>query len=356
MSLSLRSIVSLRSILAVLACASGSVLGAVPALARAQQKPDPVAASVDRALAFLKSVQDDTGCWHASGDHRAPMTSFAVLAFLSAGHMPGEGPYGSTIEKGIRAVLSLQQENGLLVSENGPEMYHHGISTLMLAGAAGTTDRPLSKDIHRALEKAVKLLLHAQRKHGYHKGGWRYTIDGDDADMSVSGWQLLALRAAKNTGCDIPAERIAWGVDFVKRCRDPSSGGFFYVPGSSVTLGCTGTGVVCLALCEKDGHRSREALQGGSYLLKHLPQWNGEHFFYSIYYGSQAAFQLGNNYWNFYRPHLHEVLLPQQNANGAWLGQEGLGPAYATSLAIMSLTVEYRFLPIYQRGEEPGKR
>jgi hypothetical protein len=32
------------------------------------------------------------------------------------------------------------------------------------------------------------------------------------------------------------------------------------------------------------------------------------------------------------------------------------GPAYSTAMAILALTVEYRFLPIYQRFEEPLER
>ena len=38
--------------------------------------------------------------------------------------------------------------------------------------------------------------------------------------MSVTGWQLLALRAAKNIGCDVPGERIDMAVEYVLRCRD----------------------------------------------------------------------------------------------------------------------------------------
>jgi hypothetical protein len=43
-------------------------------------------------------------------------------------------------------------------------MYHHGICTLMLAEAAGMTDDELGKRIRRQLEKAVAVILKAQRK------------------------------------------------------------------------------------------------------------------------------------------------------------------------------------------------
>jgi hypothetical protein len=108
--------------------------------------------------------------------------------------------------------------------------------------------------------------------------------------------------------------------------------------------------VLCLELCHQ--HHSRQTLRGGSYLLQSPPVWNQEHFFYNIYYGAQATFQLGGNYWEVYRSHLHKVLLDNQQANGCWLGEDGFGPAYGTSMGVLALTVEYRFLPIYQRGDD----
>jgi len=47
------------------------------------------------------------------------------------------------------------------------------------------------------------------------------------------------------------------------------------------------------------------------------------------------------------------VLIKEQNANGSWLSQRGeernYGETYATSLAVLSLSVTYHYLPIYQR-------
>jgi hypothetical protein len=55
-----------------------------------------------------------------------------------------------------------------------------------------------------------------------------------------------------------------------------------------------------------------------------------------------------------------EVLLRTQNFSGYWDGQgrdaRAGGRAYCTSMALLALTVEYRFLPIYQRGEEPAEK
>src|SRR5262249_27505528 len=208
-----------------------------------------------------------------------------------------EGPYGAAITKGIRWVLAQQKPSGLISGMYGMEMYHHGISTLMLAEVMGMNDAKLAKELRPKLEKAVTVILIAQNKQAnVNQGGWRYNVLNYDADLSVTGWQLLALRAAKNLGCDISAERIDLAVGYILRSRDASTGGFCYTPGGRVTMSCTGTGVLALELAGKDRRLSRESLQAGSFILKNPPQWGDEHFSYAIYYCSQATFQLGNNY------------------------------------------------------------
>src|SRR5262249_55761105 len=78
-----------------------------------EKKPEDVA--IDKALAFLASTQDKAdGSWKSNNTKNAAVTSLAVMAFLSAGHVPGEGKYGEVVEKGVRYVLTQQQANGLL--------------------------------------------------------------------------------------------------------------------------------------------------------------------------------------------------------------------------------------------------
>src|SRR5262249_27723117 len=154
--------------------------------------------AVDRALEFLQRTQDADGGWRAGRFRNNPaITALSVMAFLSAGHVPGEGRYSDTITRGINSVLDSQHPNGLIASEGQHEMYHHGICTLMLAEVAGMTDGKLAEEVRRKLEKAVAVILRAQRTSGVHRGGWRYRAEGFDSDISVSGWQLMALRAAK---------------------------------------------------------------------------------------------------------------------------------------------------------------
>jgi hypothetical protein len=319
--------------------------------------------AIERALAFLAITQDRTdGAWRSRSSKNPAITSLAIMAFLSAGHVPGEGKYGPVIEKGIRRVLKFQQPNGLIASENSQEMYHHGISTLMLAEVAGMTDGPLGDEVRAALERAVAIILKAQRTSGPARGGWRYQVAHiGGSDISVTGWQIMALRAAKNLGCDVPPSAIERAIEFIQRCQKPSNNGFRYSPNDDVTIPCTGTSILALELCGKELHHSPEVLKAGSFLIReeNLPRWGNGHFFYGVYYGSQATFQLGGNYWAVYRPRLREVVLENQQSNGSWSGgpiDSSFGPAYCTSMAVLALTVEYRFLPIYQRSEECDDR
>ncbi|MFI5461539.1 MAG: prenyltransferase/squalene oxidase repeat-containing protein [Isosphaerales bacterium] len=278
------------------------------------------------------------------------------MAFLAAGHLPGEpGPYRETIEKGIRYVLAHQHQSGLLASNshNGP-MYCHGISTLMLAEVAGmTTDPDLAGRARGALPRAVALILKAQDlpKSGAHAGGWRYQPTSADSDISVTGWQLMALRAAKAAGCEVPSQNIDHAIEYLKRCAVPKGGGFAYQPGGPPNNPRTGTGVLALEICGE--HHTPQALAGAEYLLKHPPRWSSPYFFYEVYYCPVALFQVGDRFFLPYYAKLVPILLEHQNKDGSWLSGDGNdrtgGRNYCTAMAVLALTVEYRYLPIYQR-------
>ncbi len=337
-------------------------LGLTVRSARAQDLPAPAPASpaadrsMKKGLDYLKSAQKGDGAWESGGFGRATsVTSLAVMAFLAAGHVPGEpGPYRETVERGIRYVLAHQRADGMLVSNtsHGP-MYCHGISTLMLAEVVGmTTDPDLAEQARQALTKAVKLILMAQNipKNPDNAGGWRYQPTSHDSDISVTGWQVMSLRAARSAGCAVPAENIDRAVAYLKRCAVPG-GGFAYQPGQSPNNPRTGTGVLALEICGE--HLTPEALAGAEYLTAHPPRWSSPYFFYEVYYGPLAMFQMGDKSFLSYYPKLVQILLDHQERDGSWLSGDGNdrsgGRTYCTAMAILALAVEYRYLPIYQR-------
>ena len=81
---------------------------------------------------------------------------------------------------------------------------------------------------------------------------------------------------------------------------------------------------------------------------------SGDRYFYSCYYCSQAALQLGGRYWEGIYPPLAEALLRVQSPDGSWPtepnGFDGaFGNLYTTPLAVLALTPPYQLLPVYQR-------
>lgn len=337
----------------------GLLVVMVPALAAGQAAPsvpDPkVEAAMARALAYLASSQKPDGAWEAAFGKATSVTSLCVMAFLSCGHTPNApGSYQATIEKGARFVIKSQKPNGMLVANtsHGP-MYCHGISTLMLAELVGMVpDAALAGECRESLSKAVDLILKAQSvgKSRDNQGGWRYQPTSRDSDLSVSGWQIMALRAANTVGCAVPSGAIDRAIDYVRRC-EVESGGFAYQPGGSPNNPRTGVGILALELA--GARLSPEALRGAAYLRKHPPKWSSQYFFYEVYYVPQALFQLGDAEFRPYYQQLVPILLEHQDRDGSWLSGDGNdrtgGRDYCTALAVLALAIEHRYLPIYQR-------
>jgi hypothetical protein len=223
----------------------------------------------------------------------------------------------------------------------------------MLAEVVGMTpDAELASEARVALAKAIDLIVKAQmiKKNPDHSGGWRYQPSSPDSDLSVTGWQVMALRAAKSAGCSVPSEQIDKAVAYIKKCS-VKDGGFAYQPGQGPNNPRTGTGILALEICGE--HLTPEAIAGADYLLKHPPRWSSEYFFYEVYYTSQAMFQVGDKYFQTYYPKLTAILLQYQDKDGSWLSGDGNdrtgGRNYCTAVAALALAVEYRYLPIYQR-------
>ena len=338
------------------AAIAGAVLGSSRlSLAVDSDTQKKVDEAIVRALDFLAAAQLPEGAWRSdSYGECTASTSLACMAFMSAGHTPGEGPYGDMLNKGIRWVMSRQEDNGMLVAKrsHGP-MYSHGISTLMLAEAIGMVDEAQAKLLKRSLERAVRLILDSQayEKDHRHKGGWRYQTDSRDSDLSVTGWQVMALRAAKDVGCDVPAEAIDKAVAYVKECSTKDYRGFGYQPGSGATPTLTGVGITCLEVC---GAHDTEEARGGAKWLKDNPlRIDSNYCYYGIYYTGVGLFKLGGEYAEQSHANLCKLLLPIQGADGSWNpehgSERGVGKSYGTALAILGLAIEYRYLPIYQR-------
>src|SRR5260370_19350764 len=189
-----------------------ALMALVPASARAQEgkgRDSAADKAVERALEYLYNAQDKgDGAWRLNGQKSPAPTALGVMAFLWAGHVPGEGKYGESVEKGIRWVMKQQSpRNGLIGANHHHEMYHHGICTLMLAEAAGMVDGELAKDVRKALAAAVKLILQAQRVTGEERSGSAHAVAHHGLSrMSLTRWQVKRPPHSQDDGRGVSPE------------------------------------------------------------------------------------------------------------------------------------------------------
>lgn len=336
---------------------------------------------VDRSLAWLASQQAPDGSFPTRPYAQPAVTSLCVLAFLSRGYQPGRGPYGEQLNRAIDYVLDCQMPDGLLCYSppepvfniHGPSYtgsYDHAIAGLMLGEVFGHVTGERSKKVKRAVQKAIQYTRQLQtrpKKYPNDAGGWRYIriqqapVDAD-SDISVTGWQLMFLRSARNAEFKVPQEYIDNAMDYVRRAWEPQVGMFRYelsaAQSDRFTRGMMGSAILSLALGGQ--HQSPEAEAAGNWLLAHpfrdYSERYGEadRFFYSTYYCSQAAAQLGGRYWTGIFPPIVSILLTIQNTDGSYplesrSSDRVFGPQYTTAMAVLSLTPAYQILPVYQR-------
>ncbi len=323
---------------------------------------DGVDAALERAVNYLLSQQKESGAISDSR-YETSMSALAIMALASVGHQPSDDTaMGDAMYRAIEFVLSekRQEANGYFGQADGSRMYGHGIITLMLTemqgmGRDAQQDHRMGEALHRAL--AVILKAQQVRKSAIYQGGWRYEPGSTDSDLSVSVWQLMALRSAKNDGLDVPIGAIESATAYLERSysrpnRDDPAGGFAYIPNqNNPTFTMAAAGLLAMQVC---GHYDAPEVIGASdWLLNRPLKLDERFFFYGCYYYSQGMHQRGGTYANTAAEQVIAMLLPRQRGDGAWESNDGqekdAGLVYSTCLAMLSLSVEYHFLPIYQR-------
>ena len=321
-----------------------------------------VDASLKKASDFLLSLQKPSGAFmEKEVSKEVTMSSLSVLALSAMGHQPADvSEEGRAMKKALDFILKPehQEPDGYYGKLDGSQMYGHGIIALTLAEMLGMGgDEKQDALIRERCRKAIDLILRSQRmpKNEANAGGWRYTPVSTESDMSVTCWQVMALRAARNAGMDVPKESIDLAVRYIKKLysrgeNKTSPGGFGY-SGPGTGLSTTAEGLLALQVC---GDYESEEVKGASErLLQKGLQSEELWFFYTAYYFAQGMYQRGGKYAEEGRRTIVEAVIPLQRADGSWVGTTGKeregGKIYATTLAVLSLAVKNHFLPIYQR-------
>jgi hypothetical protein len=219
-------------------------------------------------------------------------------------------------------------------------------------------------EFYEAAQKAVDYCVKIQSP----SGGWRYG-EGDvgqpfsDADMSVTGWFVMALQSARMAGIEVPSpvfEKISKFLDSVARAEGPgydSGSRYAYRPRDGATLALTAEGLLCRQYLgwPRDDQRLN---QGVDYLVANLPEWNKRNVYY-WYYATQVLHHMEGEPWRKWNEEMR-VLLPEHQEKrgrerGSWdpkgdrWGDAG-GRLYVTCLSIYVLEVYYRHLPLYRTG------
>ncbi len=311
--------------------------------------PRDVREMYDRGLQYLAGSQSEKGDW--TGGQTGPgVTGLALMVFLASGEDPNFGLYSNHVRKAARSLISDQDANtGYL----GNSMYHHGFGMLGLAEAYGAidernlwTDRKQQRSIGQALELAVRMAVTSQKKNSV--GAWRYSPESNDADTSVSGSVLVGLLAARNAGIEVPDESIDKAIAFYKNSTSPSgqvsySGG---LGGFDESIARISIGTLVFAVARRKDLPQYKAALG--YLKQRLEQpSNGNYPEYTRYYEAQALFQGDVEAWEKWNKLLIRQLKQAQRPDGSFQGQ--FGTPIATSMSLLALALNYRFLPIYER-------
>ena len=303
--------------------------------------------AVRAGLAFLIHRQNEDGTFASKDQGRwVGVVSLAGLAFLSRGVRSGVGVAGRALQRAGEYVLSQTQPSGFISAHgetsHGP-MYDHGFGALFLAELYGMAPE---LRIRPKLEKAVRLITQTQNKNG----GWRYNPSPpDQADLSVTVCQMMAMRAARNAGIGVPKETISRAVEYVQRSQNPDGGFMYQLQGGASRFPITAAAVV--ALYNAGIYQGAEIDAAMRYLEQNSPKnariERNNFFFYAHYYSTQAFWHRGGKAWERWYTLLKETLLNSKKQKGEWFDFNSV--EYGTAMACLILNMPRTVLPIFQR-------
>jgi prenyltransferase beta subunit len=314
--------------------------------ARDRERIEPVRPAIEKGLKFLASRQQDDGSFATGGYGRnAAVVALGGMAWLSSGSTPGRGAYGKELDRATDYLLEHAMESGFISIEgamsHGP-MYEHGFATLYLAEVYGMSPRD---DLREKLARAIDLIVRTQNA----EGGWRYQPRREDADISVTICQVMALRAARNAGLRVPNETIDRCIEYVKKCQNTDGGFRYMLQGGESAFPRSAAGVV--ALYSAGVYEGPEIERGLAYLDQHLPRRQAigieGHFFYGHYYAVQAMWQADGERWERWYPAIRNVLVERQQEDGSW--PDPVAIEYGTAMATIVLQMPDNSVPIFQR-------
>lgn len=316
-------------------------------------------AAVEKGLRWLAAHQRRDGSWHfqhqddgicqycPNGGTFVPTTAatgLALLAFLGAGQTHKSGEYQGNVERGLYYLgerMLITEHGGDLTEGN---MYAQGIATIALCEALAMTD---DRALRPFAESAVEFILHAQDPKG---GGWRYT-PGQPGDTTMHGWQIMALKSAHQAGIAVPYDVTRLADSFLDSVQSEYGSAYGY---QSREKGKTTSAIGLLCRMYLGWTRKHPGVARGVEVLNKIGP--AETDMYYNYYATQVLWHYGGGDWNRWNNKMRDWLVATQattgHAAGSWFFDRDEhaavgGRLYCTTLAIMTLEIYYRYLPLY---------
>ncbi|HXI84464.1 MAG TPA: hypothetical protein VNL17_10290 [Verrucomicrobiae bacterium] len=322
--------------------------------------------AVVSALRWLKANQERAGSWKC-GQSAPAGTALATLAFLGHGETPDSTEFGQAVSKGLLYLAQHIDTNGLVSGVNQDYVgygYSQGPVVLALSEGYAMTQSPiLRKPLDRALQ-AVFRGQAAPKTRPQDVGGWRNQSQPNDSDVSVTGWMVLALKSAQAAGVEIPQAVFDKAAQYLWNMYDTKNPGFGYQKPERYPS-MTAVGVLCQQfLGNENDLRIKASLD---YLREQKVDWEkteGDFILYGWYYMTQAMFQGGGPYWEYWNNEIRDTMVKNQQRDGRWLPPPHSNietrelantPAYSTALGALILEVYYRYQPIDQLVGSSGK-
>jgi hypothetical protein len=310
----------------------------------------PTEQAIQGALRWLVSQQNPNGSWGTKpgsrNEHPVAMTGYVLMAFLACGHLPEEGEYSKQVKAGMEFLLDQIAVDGQFRGVDGSKyMYNHGVATVALAEIYGQTRHPAMRE---KLRRAIQLIITSQSERGRQRGGWRYQPQPGDADISVTVLQVVALRAAKNAGLDVPQQTIDWAVDYVRRCAVRNTGGFAYQAGQWMPgYARTAAAIYSLQVCGE--YDDPLVLAGSKFMFDN--RFERKNWTYGSNYAGPAQYMIGGDIWKRWYEYMKQVLIPsvQRLGEQCYWEENEVGSIYATACYTTILAMPWHYLPLYQR-------
>jgi hypothetical protein len=323
-------------------------------------------AAVARGLEWIARHQNADGSWSLDGFHRAgdcrgrcghrgdrsdtAATALALLPFLGAGQTHRHGQYTDVVGRGLAWLIRTQEADGHLMGDGRGAMYAHGQGAIALCEAYALTRDPQLRD---PAQKAIDFIVKAQHS----AGGWRYR-PGQAGDTSIVGWQLMALRSAQMAYLHVPDDVFQRANRFLDSVQRDSVGGqYAYVPGQRATDAMTAEALLCRQFSGWPADHSG-LVAGCRWLLDESPPSDKNFNMYYLYYATQVMHHMGGEYFARWNPRMRDLLVKTQETRGHEAGSwrpRGFhdtagGRLYMTALAVCTLEVYYRHLPLYRQS------